>query len=128
MSEIRRTNQGGSIVTFIIIGAILAVALVGAVYMLKQHGDQVRKDEAIATADRLRADEDVAKSKDADNSGANESSGNAVNDGLGSNVTSTSSLPATGSKLSMSELVGMFLMTTAFAGYVSSSRSLSRSL
>ena len=52
MNEIRRTNQGGSIVTFIIVGVILAFALVGSVYYLRQHGEQVRKDQAIAAADK----------------------------------------------------------------------------
>ena len=124
MSKIRRTNQGGSIVTFIITGVILTFVLVGAIYALNKHGEQVRKDEAIATAEQQRANE----SENVDDSESKSSSDSAVDDNSDKTVTSAEVLPTTGSELSISALVGMFLLTAATVNYVSSRRYLVRSL
>lgn len=124
MSKIRRTNQGGSIVTFVIIGVVLAALLIGSVYYLKQRGDQVRKDQAIAAADQQKADEDRAKSEAADKSDTN----GTVTDDTDKNVTNAQNLPATGSEMSISGLVGIFLMSTMTTSYISSRRKLARYL
>lgn len=39
-----RTNQGGSVLVFAIIGVVLAAAIVGTVYFVRQQGEQVRSD------------------------------------------------------------------------------------
>jgi len=124
MSKIRRADQGGSIVTFVIVGVVLAALLIGSVYYLKQRGDQVRKDQAIATADKLRADEDKAKSEAADKSNTS----GAVTDDTDKNVAAAKNLPATGAEMSVSSLVGIFLMSTMTTSYISSRRKLARSL
>lgn len=126
MSKIRRTNQGGSVVTFIIAGVILALVLVGGIYALNKHGEQVRKDQAIAAADKERADKEAASN--VDNSEASSSSDSSVSDNSDESVSTAQNLPATGSELSISALVGMFLLTVATASYASSRRSLARSL
>lgn len=37
-----RTNQGGSILAFVVVGVVLAVMVVGGVYLLRQRGEQAR--------------------------------------------------------------------------------------
>jgi len=125
MSEIRRTEQGGSIVTFIVVGAILVLGLVGTIYFVKKHSEQARKDQAIAALGQQQTNQS--------NTG-NTSTGNAkkVTDNSSKETKNTTkkstSLPKTGAELSISELVGTYLLTTATVGYVSSRRYLARSL
>ena len=39
-----RTNQGGSVLAFIVVGAALAIAVVGGVYLAQQRGKEAVKD------------------------------------------------------------------------------------
>lgn len=127
MSEIRRTNQGGSIVTFIIVGVILAVVLVGGVSYLRQRGEQVRKDQAIAAADQEKAAKDAARqSQNANNSESKGSSTGTVDDNSSGNSNSVKNLPVTGPEATIGALVAPFLLTFASVSYVSSRRSLVR--
>ena len=127
MSEIRRTDQGGSIVTFIIVSVILALGLVGGIYALNKHGEQVRKDQAIAAADEKKAASEAAKSESTKNSEVVTGGDDKASEGS-SAVGNAQNLPATGAELSISGLVGTFLLTASTTGYVSSRRNLMRSL
>lgn len=131
MRAIRRTNQGGSVKTFIIIGVILAVGLIGTVYILKQRGDQVRKDQAIATYEQQKAAEESAtKSENADestvvNSGDVVIPGDSVN---GTDNNTGQEMPVTGPKLMIGELIGTYLLVMVIVSYILSRRSLTRYL
>jgi len=134
MSKIRRTNQGGSIVTFIIVGFILAVGLIGTVYLLKQHGDQVRKEQAIAVSEQQKASEkttkEATKSENTNKSGtAGSSKGTTTSTSPEAATTGNSeNLPTTGPESVIGEIVGIFLLTLAVTNYASSRRNLKRSL
>jgi cytoskeletal protein RodZ len=132
MSTTRRTNQGGSIVTFIIVGVILAVGLIGGVYYLKQHGDQVRKEQAIAIANQQKKDnEEAAKSENTKKSSTTSSSSSATANTPSETTTSTNTsqnLPTTGPELAIGEVVGIYLLTASIVGYASSRHNLKRSL
>jgi hypothetical protein len=124
MRIVRRTNQGGSATTFIIIGIILAIGLIGSIYFVKQRGEVVRKEQAIAAYDKQQA-ADKAATEATNKSGV-------VNTGEVDNATESSSptqgLPATGPEFIVGELLGAGLMAVAIAGYLSSRRNLIRSL
>ena len=122
MSEIRRTNQGGSIVTFIIVGVILAFGLIGTVYVLGQHGAQVRKQQAIAEAEK-QANESAEKTK-TDNSNKNK----VTDDSTKTTSATAQNLPTTGPELAISELVGVYMLAATITSYVSSRRNLARYL
>jgi len=132
MSILRRTDQGGSVVTFIIVGVILAAGLIGTAFFLKQHGDQVRKDQAIAASDQQKkATEEAVKSEDTKKSDEKAAdSDNNVTVAIPSEAesNSTTDLPTTGPELAVGELVSIFLLTVASAGYMSSRRNLTHSL
>jgi Flp pilus assembly protein TadG len=49
----KQSNQGGAIVSFIIIAICLAIGVIGTVYFVQQRGEQARRDEAIALADKI---------------------------------------------------------------------------
>jgi LPXTG-motif cell wall-anchored protein len=72
MISLRRTNQGGSVLTFIIVAVVLALGVIGTAYFVKQHGEQVRKEQAVAQADTL-AKQEAAKSGSATTSATTES-------------------------------------------------------
>jgi cytoskeletal protein RodZ len=130
MSITRRTYQGGSVVTFIIVGVILAAGLIGTVYFLKQHGDQVRKDQAIAASDKQKkATEEAVKSEDANKSTTTGSSSSTTTSTSSEETSTTATgtsqdLPTTGSNLAIGELVGVFLLATTMTSYVVSRRNL----
>lgn len=52
MSSTRRANQGGAVLTFIIIAVVLAVAAIGTAYFVRQRGEQARTDQAIAQTEK----------------------------------------------------------------------------
>jgi cytoskeletal protein RodZ len=135
MSILRRTNQGGSVVSFIIVGVILAAGLIGAVYFLKQHSDQMRKDQAIAISDQQKkANEEAAKSESSNKSSTTSSnksttgSSNAAPSAPSETASTSQNLPTTGPELVIGEAIGIYLLTVAIASYVSSRRNLKRSL
>jgi type II secretory pathway pseudopilin PulG len=111
-------------IRFVIVGAILAAALIGSVYFLKQHGEAVRKDQAIATYDKQQAKQQksnesnkgVVTTKDTTTSNTSDS------------TDSTQELPVTGPKYIISEAVEAGLLTVVLAAYIVSRRKIVRYL
>ena len=125
MSKVRRTNQGGSVVGIVIIGVILASLLVGSIYYLNIHGDQVRKEQAIAAAEKQAQEAEKSKQVvSVDQSGTV----NGATDATSDSGSTPSILPVTGPELSVSGLAGAYLMTYAVVGYFASRRQLVRYL
>lgn len=128
MGKVRLTNQGGSVATFMIVGIILICGLIGAVYGLKQHGDQVRKDQAIAAYEKQQAEKKASEAKQetsASDSSDNESTGVVS---IADDSNSSTELPLTGPELTVSEYLGLSLLVAVSIAYVSSRRQLSLSL
>ena len=128
MRTIRRTDQGGSIATFVIIGVILASGLIGTAYFLKQHGEQVRREQAIAAYEQQQADKEAVKSEGTDKPDVVNTVDNEVPDSSTEASTNSQKLPTTGSDLAISELVGACLLAVFITSYISSRRKLARSL
>lgn len=120
----QRTNQGGSVIGFMVIGVILIIALIGTVYLVNQRSQQVRKDQAIAVKDKQQTEKESTNSdknnkstttQDNENNGANTTVNSA-----GSNV--AQNIPASGSDLSVSELLGIYLLVMMITAYILSVR------
>jgi len=47
-----RTNQGGSVLAFIVVGAVLAIAVVGGVYLTHQRGEEASKGGSSSPTDK----------------------------------------------------------------------------
>ena len=115
----QRTNQGGSVISFVVIGVVLILMLIGTVYLMNQRSQQVRNDQAIATKNKQQTEKESTNS-DTNNKSTttqdNENNGTTTTvNSAGSNV--SQNIPASGSDLSVSELFGVYIlamMTTAY--------------
>ena len=128
----RRTNQGGSVATYILIGLILIAGLLGSVYFVKLRGDQARKDQAIASLNKQPVKPPVAQKsadKDEESTDNTPASSNDNKSVTSAEPTANSKdLPNTGSNLAVGDLLATFMLTVAIIGYISSRRTLNRSL
>lgn len=95
MSRILRANQGGSGVKFVIIGCLLAVLLIGGVYLVQQRGEKVRLEQTIAQIEAEEAAAGQAAEPEEDYTPTDQSTDNATIQNSSTNTTS-GDLPATG--------------------------------
>ena len=128
MIAIQRTNQGGSVATFIVVGVILVFGLIGTVYFLKQHGEQVRKEQAIAAYDKQQAEKKSAETKSEENSNTVSSNDSKTSNSSSDTTRTSQDLPTTGLELAVGELIGVFLLTMTIASYILSRRNLTHPL
>jgi LPXTG-motif cell wall-anchored protein len=141
MISLKRTNQGGSILTFIIIAVVLAVGVIGTAYFVKQHGEQVRKEQSIAQADALAKQEAVKSSGSATPATSESKSRSAIETPAStpaptvatptpsvSTSNDQAALPTTGPESDAVQLLAIGLLVASSAAYVSSRRVLDRSL
>lgn len=124
MKAIRKTDQGGSVASFIFIGVMLAVMLIGTIYFVKQRGEQVRRDQAIVKYDKEQAEKKAEEAKR-----LAESKKSTANSSEPAEVAGVSTeLPNTGPSSSFVQLIGVFLLTATSISYFSSKRYIPRSL
>jgi len=140
MVGVRRTNQGGSIATFVVVGLVLTVVLFGGIYLLNQRGQQARNTQDIATSETTKTKKPTASTDKSDSSSAQTKSDDNTNENTtvdvveqASDLTSSGGveaevLPETGGQLDVSQLIGVFVMTAAIIAYFMSIRVPGRSL
>jgi LPXTG-motif cell wall-anchored protein len=131
----RRTNQGGSIATFVVVGLILTVVLIGGIYLLNKRGQQARNDQSIATSETTKTKKPGAttskpsesKTTQQETSGTNEATAKSDNESS-SQESASDALPDTGAQDNPGQLLGLFALTIAVSAYFVSRRGLVRSL
>lgn len=145
MISSKRTNQGGSILTFIIAAVVLAFGVIGTAYFVKQRGEQVRKEQAIVQADKLAKQEDskkqaAATSSSSENNGKTNTDTTAVAAVASAAPASTATpstpqssdeqaaLPTTGPESGIGQVLAIGLLVASGTAYISSRRGLNRSL
>ena len=135
MISLKRIHQGGSIVTFIVIAIVLAGAVIGTAYFVKQRGEQVRQQQAIAQADKLSKEADAKKTATTDKntkSGSEATSNKSTPVPTEPSPSAASSeqaaLPATGAELDGLRLLAIGLLVASSVAYIASRRILDRSL
>jgi hypothetical protein len=135
MRELRRTGQDGSITLVIIVGILLVLGLVGGIFLLKQRGAQVRRDQIIATVTQQTNVEAAENTDTASTSSGSTTTGNlrlTANANASSAVsiknTKGDNLPETGPEVSILELFGVGILTAFTVKYFMSRKSSSRSL
>lgn len=128
MSKAQRTFKGGSIANFVVIGIILSVLLVGGVYLIRQRGDQVRKEQAIAEYEEQKKSEqksnEESKESESDETSNNGSNGEATETSNGGSA----ELPQTGPDSNVLGLVAVFVLTFMSVSLAGSYRKLKTSL
>lgn len=133
MVKLHRTNQGGSVVNFVIISVILVLAVASVAYVVTKRGEQARKDIAIATINEQTNNSQDSKTT---KPSANESEGDkvATNEPDKSQDTATNApvssneLPQTGPAQNAVQLVAVGLISLAVFSYINSRRQLAHSL
>lgn len=148
MISLKRTNQGGSVLTFIIIATVLAAAVIGTAFFVKQRGEQVRQQQATAQADKLAKETDAKKTNTANSqkpgatNGASKSGSetpSAKPTPVSATPTSTqpstpvstdqaASLPTTGPELDIVQIVAIGLLAASSTAYMASRRTLGHTL
>lgn len=108
-----RTNQGGSIISFIVIGAVLAALLVGGVYFLNQH----QQSTSTPSAQSPRSDQSNQPRPESEKE---ESQALAPDT---SSQHATTQLPSTGAKETLGTLLSVGLISGVSISYVRSRRS-----
>lgn len=127
MGSKKRTKQGGSVVSYMIIGLILTAGLIGGVYYLKQHGDQVRREQAIAAANQQQSSQSTDKSSGTGTSGGTTTGSDGGSTSTGTS-TSTGGMPTTGPESIIFESISVYVLTVAAVSYATSRRDLKRYL
>ncbi|MEP7205173.1 MAG: hypothetical protein ABI716_03205 [Candidatus Saccharibacteria bacterium] len=145
MISLKQTNQGGSVLTFIIIATVLAVVVISTAFFVKQRGEQVRQQQAATQADKL------AKQTDSKDANSSKSSKPATTDGTSKSdgespaakpaatttakVTTQSAttpqaadLPTTGPELDIIQIVAIGSLAASGVAYATSRRNLGRTL
>ena len=132
MKNFNRSSQGGSAVVFALVGAAMVIGLITLVYVVKIRGNQVRKEQAIATYEQQKSKETKADNNPAE---ASKPSSDAkvpdkpnISSGSSTNIPTSGRLPDTGSGLELVQLVGIGLVSIAISAFLSSSRHLVRYL
>jgi len=115
------STQRGSATAFLVIGIILTISLIGSVYVLNQHGEQVRKEQAIAEYDKQQI---ANKKTDTPSDTATNSNGTKE----ATQVASTQELPTTGPGSIVDELLGAGLLSAFAIGFLLSRRELAHTL
>lgn len=137
----RRSNQGGAILSFIVIAAILIAVTLGAIYFVQQRGITARRDQAIAAANKLAAEQKAAQdATDAARKAAtatqvatsqspqDSSTPAPVTNDTATTTTNSSELPTTGPSNSAITMLAIGMLVGTSVAFVRSRRALPRSL
>ena len=124
MSKVRRFKQVGSVVAFTIVGVVLTAALIGSIYFLRQHSEQVRKDQEIAAYDKQKAEQKTAEEAAYDSRNSSEP----IVVGDTGEAQAAEELPLTGPTAFFGDLIAVMALTVGIAGYTSSRINRVRSL
>lgn len=124
-----RTNQGGSVLGFVIIGGVLALLLIGGVYFARQQSEAT-SDRGISPtpAENQPREEQSAPNEETppanENSSTEENAGNSQsqNETLPGGGVSTSELPQTGPAETLVAILILAMLAGTSASYVRSRR------
>lgn len=121
--RVRKDHQSGSTISFVIIAIVLIVLTIAAVVFVQQRGEQARKDEATKIAAQQQADQEAAEAAriaaDAQK---------AQDEATGESTSPITDLPETGIELDIIRTLAIGLLVASGVSYVTSRRSVKRSL
>ena len=130
--QTQRTNQGGSVATFVLVGIILVAILIGSIYLVNIRGQQARKSQEIASSETQKVTSSIGTTTDNSQNSSSETekaeSTSSTEVNTSTKTTPSENLPQTGIEPSLSQLCGVFLLTVFSAAYILSRKNLDRSL
>lgn len=123
-----KQRQAGSATTFVIIAIILVAVTIGSVAFVVKRGEQARKDTAASQlAAQQAAQKAVQKAQDKAVKDAAAAAAKATVATTAPNIT-TGVLPTTGPEFNIAATIAVGLLTVTATSFVTSRRSLKRSL
>lgn len=126
MKRFYRSSQGGSAVVFTLVSIALVIGLVALVYVVKVRGNQVRKDQAIATYEQQKTKDDSTETKKVSNNNDNNSDNSNTLDN--STVSNSDELPDTGLDFKLINLIAVGFIPAVILAYILSRRDLAHYL
>ena len=127
MKRFYRSSQGGSAVVFTLVSIALVIGLVALVYVVKVRGNQVRKDQAIATYEQQKTKDDNTETKKVNNDD-NDNNYDNSNTLDNSTVSNSDGLPDTGLDFKLINLIAVGFIPAVILAYILSRRDLSHYL
>lgn len=147
MISSKRTNQGGSVRMFLIVAVILAIVTIGTASYVQKHGEQARRNQAIAQANKQAITDKAATDTASTNADKSTTSGNDATQTATSSTSGTtemaqtstvtsadaarqqsSVLPTTGADMSVVRILMVGLLAGFIVAYISSRREQTRPL
>lgn len=128
MSKAERIKQGGSAITYIIVGIVLAIGLIASIYFSRQRGEIARKDQAIVAYEENNENKNVNTSEENSNSTDKSNKADVISytkeeENISTNDTSLySELPQTGPGDILINSVILFILSSSFFAYFFSLR------
>lgn len=106
-------KHNGFTISYVFVGAVLMLSLIGGIYLLKNRGEQVRRDKIIVALEKQQksSSNNVTQKNSTDKAAVNTDAG-----------IKPDNLPATGVRFDLIRLVGAFLITISVMNYLSSRR------
>ena len=126
MSVVERIKLGGSTITYLIVGAVLAIGLIGLVCVVKQRGNLAREEQATIAYEKQQKNNQATNDDKADNNAEKETDTTADNEVVNNNESqvvsggSSSDLPQTGPEDVFLNASALFILTLSIASYLSS--------
>ena len=142
MKQVDMRREGGFAGVFIVVAIVLSLALIGGAYLVKQRGEQARRDQAIAANDTSDSNDESTTgdeatgtdgaqqpSQDETQSTNGSSTNTPVSDTEGNesvappnSTTETTELPRTGIATDILSIFGLLLVTFSVVSYFQSRR------
>lgn len=126
MSLVERIKLGGSTITYLIVGAVLVVGLIGLVCVVKQRGNLAREEQATIAYEEQQKDNQATNDSKTNNNTETETNAKADNKVVDSSESQTvsdnslSDLPQTGPRDVFLNAGALFILTLSVTNYLSS--------
>ena len=117
-------NLNKLVMKFIIVIVILGVLFIGAVQSVRQRGEQVRREQAIAQVEDKERTKETETSKNTTDNQANDKTNNSPD----SSVATSDDLPATGATEVFINALALGCLMAGVSSYLLSAKKLSSSL
>jgi cytoskeletal protein RodZ len=117
-------RQGGLVLSFVVIGGVLVLLLLGGVYFVRQRTsvEAINQPAPTPTSEQTKTQSDKAKEDEAAKEQKDKTSSETKSSTNSSSSNTTTALPQTGPAETVGVLLALALVTGAFTAYIRSKR------
>lgn len=119
-------RQGGWVATFVVVGAVLAIALLGGLYLIKSHDDQANKTATTSNNEKKQSEQSGSENTPPVETGTSKtpSKSTTPQKNTSTQKDSKTPLPTTGPTEALAEVIVLSILVFAGTSYVRSRREL----